>query len=142
MTKQKRKSPCRHRVKDHRRKGRTISSYMRGKGNSFPRRNLVVKVEKEDLHKPHELRQYTVVFKYENKTSETVTPVGHSPLEALLNAKKMRKRKDRPVEVTIKNTLGDIIAEMVIKGPELVERAAKVYTQTKGGGYPPAIRRE
>lgn len=126
-----RRTPIRHKVNAHTRDGHHVDSYQRGKGvrtqtASTSRRGQIRRAQqtgrmKETLNSPpHEPRLYTVVFKYEDKTKETVKTTARSPRQALRFADTQRTRQDeRPTEVVVKNQLGKVIgtiAGYAVKG--------------------------
>lgn len=124
MTRKKHKSPIRHRVKSHMRKGKRVQSYMRGHGASIQNR----KTRKTKTSKPRELRKYTVELTYEDGKKETDKSIGYSVTEALIDAKLNRKRKNvRVVKAVITNSeLIDVMQEITSKGARVARTAAGV----------------
>jgi hypothetical protein len=156
----KRKSPIRHRVSGHIREGHHIATYLRGHGgkaaNPFLHRRVITSPSsfkegiwcehegrikpdhcgecdgKESFSKSHEPRQYTVTLKYADGGKETVKTVAHSPEESLHFAMmKSSRRGERPVEVTSKNLLGDIVGRLAGWAVGGVKKAAATYRATR-----------
>ncbi len=71
------------------------------------------KCGKESFKTSHEPREYTVEATYAGGETEAVKTVAHSPEEALhFGLMKAENRQERPVEVNVKNGLGDIVGKL------------------------------
>jgi len=126
MTKKKRKSPVRHHVKAHTRKGKRVNSFMRGHGQPLQIKRKIKKSLPQ--LKGRELREYTVELTYADGKKETDKSVGLSVAEALIDAQLHRKRQNvRVVKAEVKNSeLIDIMQEVTSKGARIARTAAGV----------------
>ncbi len=159
-----RKSPRLHRVDTCIRKNHVIHSYIRGKGslpNPYLKRELLpregiwcgaesrVKAQhcgkcgssKEDYSRGHEPREYSVLARYVDGGSESIKVVAHSPEESIHFAMmKFVRRSERPIEITSKNGLGDIVGKIAGRMRNVsgrlkrgVSEAATAYSKTRTG---------
>lgn len=139
----KRKSPRRHHVKNHTRKGKRVRDYYRGKGvkiNPFTKK----KIQKDFIAKNelgyHELREYTVVWQYgtgKHVSTETVKVEAHSVPEAILHADKLRKRQsERPTGVIAHNLLGEIVGRLAAWGVGGIKKAIQTYKMVRAKARP------
>lgn len=80
----------------------------------------------------HEARLYTVHFKYQDGTVETIKTTAHSPRQSIRYADLRRKRKtERPVEVTTHNRIGKIVGKLAGKFIGGVKEAARYYGEER-----------
>lgn len=95
----KRKSPVKHRVKRHTRKGKPVTSYDRGHG-THP---ASMKVTKRKITKTIQTgpKAYVVNFTYEDGTGETVPVIATSYKAAMAEAFEEKKDKRTPTELEI-----------------------------------------
>lgn len=152
-----RKSPCLHSVHSHvRSDGDRVRSYTRGRGQplgrSYQTRTVLPKLEhdgkydddKESFSKSHELRKYTVNLKYVDGSKETVKVEGHSPEESIHEAMKKvtpQHRQERPVEVTSRNLLGDIVGRLAAWGVGGAKKLVQTYKEVREKAKPGEIER-
>ena len=128
---QRRKTPVRHHVRQHQRKGRFVTAYLRGNGPpvTFIRKKTL---SHEDFSRSHEPRQYTVTAKYADGKKEMVKTIAHSPEEAIhFGLLKMKRRDERPVEIVVKNLLGDIVGKIAAWGVGGLKKMAQTYKLTR-----------
>lgn len=94
----RRKSPFRHKVRDHYRSGRPVSRYWRGKGDK-PRPRLV------KVFHPHvgnsSPTDYNVEIKY-SSSSENLFVVANDVLSAMDKALQMRSRIESPTSIILR----------------------------------------
>ena len=102
-----RKSPYKHKVKQHRRQNRTVHSYKRGKGSQPAYRKPFVSrgpMVKRSLTKPTDKpKAYTINFTYSKKKGdgESIVLVAPSYEEALAEAWEERESNRNPIEIEL-----------------------------------------
>ena len=107
-----RRKPIKHRVKTHKRNGRTVKSYQRGKGKSSK-----VVSKRKIINDEGSARQtwetYTVIFHYHDKKKEKIVLGARDSDDALNQALKIRKRKAKPVSVEVIDSIAGVASAIV-----------------------------
>ena len=132
-----RRKPIKHRVKTHKRNGRTVKSYQRGKGKS----SKVVskrKIINEEGSARQTWETYTVIFHFHDKKTEKIVLGARDSDDALNQALKIRKRKAKPVKVEVIDSIADVAASItsgltqVAGGIKLGIKTGKAKTELAG----------
>jgi len=111
--KKKRKFPVRHRVKSHKREGKRVKSYERGKGTHPPRVRTIKRKINSSTTEPR-VKGYVVNLTYEDGTGESLTlfgPPGMSGYQKIVDEAFEEKTDPRdPVEVQVLDpSLGEVL---------------------------------
>lgn len=110
-----RKSPARHRVKSHKRKGKQVKSYERGSGTRQIRTTRRKLVGKEGSSRKT-MEDYEITFYYSKGRKETVPIAARDSDDALNLALERRKKKHlKPIKIMVKDGVGSILGTITGK---------------------------
>lgn len=111
----RRKSPSRHRVRPHKRMGKTVKSYVRGKGTSQKHSSRHKVVGKEGSSRKT-MEDYEITFYYSKDRKEVVPVAARDSDDALNLALQRRKMKHlKPIKILVVDGIGAILGTIVGK---------------------------
>lgn len=132
----KRKSPIRHRVKQHTRQGHRVQGYMRGHGTQS-RRPFTKRRLKGEGTTRKTMEDYTITFYYSKGRKETIPMAARDSDDALNLALHRRKKKHlKPIKIVIKDGIGRILGSVVGKVAGGIQSAVQAFRAERAKGIP------
>lgn len=109
-----RKSPIRHQVKTHKRKGKIIHSFLRGHGQGT--RHIANPTIRTEGTAKKSFEHYKVIFHYSNNRKEKIEVASNDADDALNLALKERKYKGlKPIKIEVIDGIGNVLGSIIGK---------------------------